>query len=145
MLAAFESVPQGKVHLTSGFNAKDGLDIKDYVEALESSKFALCPAGQDSMDSFRLYEALEAGTVPVTLTNSNQFKVYPSYWHGVFRGVQEMPFVMHETWEQCLEEVKNMADEEYERKRTACQMLWNEYKNIWKVKLTGTSKSYLNG
>jgi hypothetical protein len=47
------------------FNDPQGLSTKSYAELLNQTKFALCPRGNFSVDTFRFYEALEAGTIPI--------------------------------------------------------------------------------
>lgn len=132
MLSLFEELTPNKIHCCSGFGAEDGLRTQDYARILKQSKYALCPPGQDSMDSFRLYEALEAGCVPVTLKYSNQFKIYPSYWHGVFYGEHDLPFVMEDSWEDCINKVKTMSESEFKNRQKDCITLWNKWKNVWK-------------
>jgi hypothetical protein len=131
----FKDERPNKVHACSGFGAADGLSTKEYVEMLQESVFALCPSGQDSMDSFRLYEALEAGCIPITLTNSNQFKLYPSYWHGVFKGA-ELPFVIEKDWEKLHEKVINNLSKDVDIVSKKCKNLWETYKTIWRNKVT---------
>jgi hypothetical protein len=120
----------------SGFGAADGLETQKYSQLMRDSVFALCPAGQDSMDSFRLYEALEAGCIPITVKYSNQFKIYPSYWHGVFYGESTLPFVLEESWQECFERVKNMSETETKQLQEECKLFWAKWKLIWKQEAT---------
>jgi hypothetical protein len=132
----FKDERPNKIHACSGFGAADGLGTKEYVEMLQESVFALCPSGQDSMDSFRIYEALEAGCIPITLENSEQFKLYPSYWNGVFRGENYIPFILGKTWEDCLKQVKMMREIDIESLNNTINKIWFNSKNNWKNKLT---------
>lgn len=133
MLELFKQLNPNQVRTCSGFGAADGLSTKEYAEVMSDSVFALCPAGQDSMDSFRLYEALEAGCIPVTTRYSQQFKIMPSYWHGVFYGVvPELPFIIEDTWEKCLEVITKLNADEINYKKKCCINVWNQYKNKWK-------------
>jgi hypothetical protein len=136
MLDMFADIKPNKSHVCSGFNANDGLDTAEYVKLLESSKYALCPPGQDSMDSFRIYEALEAGCVPVTLNNSLQFILRPSYWHAVFYGEQKMPFVSEDWWELTCDAVHGVSSEKYEQHKADCAALWLKWKTLWKTAAT---------
>lgn len=136
MLSLFKDLAPNKTHCCSGFGAKDGLETQEYARILKQSKYALCPPGQDSMDSFRLYEALEAGCIPVTLKYSNQFKIYPSYWHGIFYGEYELPFIMEESWEDCVNKVKTISESEFLNKQKECNTLWNKWKNVWKHEIS---------
>lgn len=48
---------------TDGFSK--GLGVKEYVEQLANTWVAPAPAGPKTLDTFRLYEALELGCIPV--------------------------------------------------------------------------------
>lgn len=132
MLKSFDVFKENKVHTCSGFNAEDGLTTKKYVNMLKNSVFALCPEGQDSMDSFRLYEALEAGCIPITKAYSKQFMIKPSYWHGIFRGIQDLPFIYAENWTECVEKLKGVSTEEIRALKEECETMWIYYKQVWK-------------
>ncbi len=132
VIEKFKELQPYKVHTCSGFNAADGLNTKEYAELLKNSKYALCPPGQDSMDSFRIYEALEAGCIPVCLKNTGYWHVYPSYWHGVFHGESTLPFVCENTWEDCLSIIKQVEKEGlYEEIQNDCKFFWDKWKTAW--------------
>jgi|DEB0MinimDraft_3_1074331.scaffolds.fasta_scaffold19420_2 hypothetical protein len=120
-----------KTHFCSGFNAADGLSTEEYRELLNNSKFALCPQGQDSMDSFRIYEALEAGAIPITLKHTEQIKVEPSYWHAVFFGTEKIPFVIENDWADVVKRIKKEGSSEMQEK---CISFWNQWKQDWRSK-----------
>jgi hypothetical protein len=63
MLRAAQRIPGGHAHVTQGFG--EGLEITEYADLLANTVFALCPRGNYSVDCFRLYEALEAGAIPI--------------------------------------------------------------------------------
>jgi hypothetical protein len=136
MLELFQKFKNNKTHTCSGFGAADGLSTEDYVKMLQSSIFALCPEGQDSMDSFRIYEALEAGCIPVTKNFSKQFMIRPSYWHAVFYGVKELPFIFADTYEKCFEQMSGMSEDQIKKTQVRCQTLWETFKQEWKYKAT---------
>jgi hypothetical protein len=144
MLDVFADFKPNKFHTCSGFNAADGLDTADYVKLLERSQYALCPPGQDSMDSFRLYEALEAGCVPVTLNNSLQFIVKPSYWHAVFYGEQKLPFISEDEWESTRDAVHGESAAKYEERSAECAAWWLKWKTLWKQTATDLCEKLRN-
>jgi hypothetical protein len=51
------------VHTSPTFTG--GLDPKEYIKLLWDAEWAPCPAGNVRADSFRMWEALEAGAVPI--------------------------------------------------------------------------------
>lgn len=131
MLEIFKKFGSSVTHNCSGFGASDSLDTEQYAEMLKESIFALCPPGQDSNDTFRLYEALEAGCIPVTLRRSDQFDIYPSYWHAVFRGENDMPFIVAEDWNAALNTINNIDNEKLVEMQIKSSKFWDFWKRKW--------------
>lgn len=143
MFEVFKDLEPNQTHDCSGFCASDALTTRDYAQTLEQSKFALCPPGQDSMDSFRMYEALEAGCIPVTLSNSRQLHVVPTYWHAIFRDTPkgELPFIVGDSWEECKSKVKEVIkSDKLNIMQTNCTKLWDEQKQMWKTEIQKRSR-----
>ena len=65
MLDQANTIPGGRFHLTTKWSDPAGLDTTQYAALLSDTVFALCPRGNRSADCFRLYEALEAGAIPI--------------------------------------------------------------------------------
>lgn len=65
MMKYAKSIPGGKYHTTNQWNDPNGLKTKEYAALLNNTKFSLCPMGNYSVDCFRVYESLEAGTIPI--------------------------------------------------------------------------------
>jgi hypothetical protein len=61
--AHIQEVPNGEFVATEGF--RQGLPWGEYLIKTRSAKIIPCPSGLGTQDSFRLYEALEAGCVPL--------------------------------------------------------------------------------
>lgn len=131
----FKDLGPNEIHACSGFGAADGLGTEDYVKMLQKSKYALIPEGQDSLDSFRLYEALEAGCVPITVNNSKQFIVRPSYWHGIFDRNTKLSFITGDTWDECRKKLEQETPETLRARQIECEALWETYKNLWKAEI----------
>lgn len=122
-----------KTHFCSGFNAEDGMGTDDYKKMLQKSKYALCPRGQVNNDSFRIYEALETGAIPVALKHAPHMKVDPSYWHAIFLGDSELPFICTETWEEALEEIEKIEKENKGAEvQEKCFTFWIKWKTNWR-------------
>ena len=107
---------------------RTGLTTAEYRELMLSSKFVLSPIGNASVDCFRVYEALECGSIPMCLANSKLQPYLPSYWHKLFG--EEPPFLYGQTCEEYkLKMDKLLTDQEaYEQKRLECIEFWNKYK-----------------
>lgn len=80
---------------TEGFT--QGLTNEVYFSKLSTTKLAPCPSGPVSVDSFRLYEALEAGVVPVAdgKTPNGDMR---EHWSMVFG--ENPPFPIVDEWSE---------------------------------------------
>lgn len=52
-----------RVEFTDGFS--QGLDKREYMELLADSRLSLCPGGAHSMETFRFFESMLMGAIPV--------------------------------------------------------------------------------
>ena len=88
--------------LADGSGDRGGLDAESYALAMSETKVAPCPSGPASPDSFRLYEALEAGAVPVA-DGSTPTGPVTGYWTSVFGELP--PFPVLDDWDELAEHV----------------------------------------
>lgn len=79
---------KAKLNLTDGFTR--GLDHHTYFQHMADSKAVPAPSGIESPDSFRVFEALEAGAVPIADEISRRYPT-SGYWHKVFDN-EDVPF-----------------------------------------------------
>jgi hypothetical protein len=86
---------KGEFHFSEGFT--QGVAHEEYYRGLASAKTAPCPSGPENPDSFRLYEALEAGAVPIVDAFSPQLQL-PDYWTWFFD--EEPPFPVYNEYDQ---------------------------------------------
>lgn len=72
-----------RINMTEGFT--QGMKPVDYYRNMAMAKIAPCPSGIVSPDSFRLYEALEFGCIPIADDVSPAYE-YDSrgYWNRIF-------------------------------------------------------------
>ena len=108
---------------------KTGLTIDKYRDMLLDTKFSICPTGTGYIETFRIYEVLECGAVPVVLRSQNvAFEQKRSYWGDLYG--KEPPFVMADTWEGCIEIMKWLLQNEdiYEKTRKDCYNFWQDHK-----------------
>lgn len=80
----------GSFIATPGFT--QGLDRGDYLAQLVRAKLVLAPSGPTTPDSFRLYEALEAGALPIADGLCPGYDE-PGYWDLVYPGGVPFPVV----------------------------------------------------
>jgi Exostosin family len=126
-----------RVHETPAgtFNASEGLSTEDYVKLIEDSKFVLCPPGKIIMECSRLYEALEAGAIPIVLANMDgHIKYNPSYHHFVFpKNIAPLPFIIVENWEEALSIIQEIEENEtYTDILKDCILYWKISKAYWR-------------
>lgn len=132
-LQVFQHLPRGACVIEQGdsfSNPITGLTTAQYQDILSDSAFALCPPGNIHLDSFRMYEALEAGAIPVTLACTPQQPQRPSYWAYVFNSPGGVPFIVQDTWEDCLERVKYLLSHptELDKMQKDCKEFWETCK-----------------
>lgn len=104
---------------TPGF--LQGLDRADYLADMASAKIALCPAGSTTPDTFRLWEALTAGCVPIVdgLTSDDN---YPAgYWSMVAPGA---PFPIITDWAAELAKTVEAVLADWEALAVRCGAWW---------------------
>ncbi|MBL8628353.1 MAG: exostosin family protein [Rhodospirillaceae bacterium] len=129
MLAEMNKVPGGFTHLTSGFGAADALSTADYRALLDDSVFAPSPSGWSNIDSFRVYEALEAGCIPIV--EQRPHFVY----FTTLLGPHPIPTI--ENWADAVSLIHKLnGANETERVRLACANWWADYKPKLKTRLT---------
>lgn len=91
-----QECPNGVLSPTTHFG-EEKIDYKTYLTGLARSKIALCPSGVESPDNFRLYEALEAGCLPVVdafATNNQSL----GFWEYLFG--DDLPFPVVKYWDE---------------------------------------------
>lgn len=127
-----------KVHTTQGgFNAAGGLGTAEYRALMDDSKFVICPIGQGNIDSFRVYEALEAGAIPVVLASTPIQPYQPSYWHAMFPWMREpnttIPMVIHHNWDEAAKTIREILQnkETYVNLQKQTVAFWQNAKKIW--------------
>lgn len=121
MLAALDNLTPNRVHLSSGFNASDGLSQDDYRSLLQDSVFVPCPTGFSTPDTFRACEALEAGCIPILERGEGL-----DYFNGLY-GAHPLPCV--ERWEQAPSLIRShFASGDIEARRRECVAWWKHHK-----------------
>ena len=134
MLEALKPFGPAHIHLTVGFNTPDALPIHQYRALLEDSAFVPCPIGWLNQETYRLYEALEAGAIPITET------------HGTFsyhtRLLGPHPFPMIQSWAEAPALLHRLQSDQpaLEALRTECTNFWQALRR----RLPGQVADHLN-
>ncbi len=124
MLEAMRRFAPGFEHLTRGFTTNgyylgDALPSEDYRRLMDESIFVPCPTGWVNLDSFRVWEALEAGCVPI-VERRGSFDYFKCL-------LGEHPLPTLSDWSEC-DALLGHNPEEWERLRQTCQTWWASYK-----------------
>ena len=130
--ALCEYVPEDRRLLveTSTFGGQaspqpEGLNPDAYAMALLMSKVVLCPSGPATPDTFRLYEALEAGCVPVADEIVASGTEIPDFFSHTLGGSPPFPIVKR--WEQLRHVVPDVVHN-WPEQATRCRTWWQQYK-----------------
>jgi len=74
MISSAFRIPYGFAYSNAKWEDMKSMGMGDYRNVLSESVFILCPRGWENPDSFRLCEALEAGSIPVTERANGYFE-----------------------------------------------------------------------
>jgi len=116
-------IPGGMRVETDGFTK--GLPPAEYMRMLASAKIAPCPSGPQSPDTFRLYEALEAGCVPIADAQTSKPGFPNGYWQWIFGC--EVPFPVVSDWATLPEVMARELAAWPENQRRIAEW-WRQYK-----------------
>lgn len=94
----------GECISTPGFT--QGLSHEEYYGKLNDARVALCPSGPVSVDSFRFYEALEAGCVPIVESHTPEMNM-AAHWEMLFP--DGYPFTVVDDWGEVRSHLKYHA------------------------------------
>lgn len=114
----------GRIHRTAGFT--QGMDPVEYMRCMGLAKIAPCPSGAVSVDSFRVWEALESGALPVVDTVS-PVDGLTDYWPRLFTDV---PFPVVQDWNAV-----KWGDLIEHWDTTETQTWWQAQKRRWTLEL----------
>jgi len=104
-------------HKTKKFNEKI-IDVSEMSEILTSTKFIPCPNGFFHPETYRLYEALECGCIPIV---ENAYKYYD-------RLFPNNPFIKVDKWMDAKSIIKSCGNDEIKKKQKECKSWWTSYK-----------------
>lgn len=131
MLSAMRQCGSGKEHLTDGFHAPNNLGTVTYRELLDDSIFIPCPAGNGNLDSFRFYEALEAGCIPIVERRAG-FDYFT-----MLLGPHPIPTIEH--WNEAPAIIAELLrNDGVEELRDVCYRWWTNYKVVLRDSMCST-------
>lgn len=80
-----KTLPDGFLRIVEGFGGQGegAMEYQQYLDIMCESHYVICPAGSMCVDSFRLYEAIECGSIPITDCRSPRDNKDFCYWEDV--------------------------------------------------------------
>lgn len=112
----------GEFLFTEGFT--QGFTHAEYFNKLSRAKVAPAPSGPETPDSFRLFEALEAGCMPIADTRVPKGDFPDDYWTFFFDEIPPFPVITE--WEYLPGWTRDQIDL-YPSKHNRIQVWW-----LWK-------------
>lgn len=106
MVDALEGLHGGYLNKTAGFT--QGLEPIEYADVLNRSITVPCPSGPVTPDSFRAFEALEAGCVPILDGECPTTQDCERYWQEIFGYLHPLP-VVHD-WTHAVPIIESNSD-----------------------------------
>ena len=87
-------------------------------EVLSSTEFIPCPNGFFHPETYRLYEALECGSIPIVEDAYNYYdRLFP-----------QNPFIKINKWADAKSFIKVWREDQVRQKRDECKAWWKEQK-----------------
>ena len=88
-------------------------------EILSATEFIPCPNGFVHPETYRLYESLECGCIPIV---ENAYQYYD-------RLFPNNPFIKIEKWIDARPIIEDWEDTQINKKREECKIWWDQYKD----------------
>jgi len=110
---------------------KESIPYHEYLKIMAQTKIVCCPSGIESADNFRLYEALEAGCLPVADAFSANFKT-PGFWQYIFG--DDVPFPIVSYWDKFHDLLPELL-KDYPANANRCFAWWQLKKREIKYRL----------
>ena len=118
LLFQFSDIKPFYCHKTEKFNVKI-ISVDEMNEVLSSTEFIPCPNGFFHPETYRLYEALECGSIPIV---EDTYKYYD-------RLFPSNPFIKINKWMDAKPIIKGWDKDQIKKKIVECSTWWNKEKN----------------
>ena len=117
LLFQFSDIKPFFCHKTEKFDQKI-ISVSEMSEVLSSTQFIPCPNGFFHPETYRLYEALECGCIPIV---ENTYKYYE-------RLFPNNPFIKINKWIDAKPIIENWNEKQINKKQEECKSWWKNYK-----------------
>lgn len=128
-----KGLPDGFLHIVPQFGGGEGgIEYQQYLDIMCQSKYVICPAGSMCVDSFRVYEAMECGAIPITDKRAPRDNESFNYWNEVSLG-HTVAYV--NDWGILPSYMKNLGDQVDAQVIKNVNYWWEFYKQRLEAKL----------
>jgi len=118
LLFQFSNIMPFFSHKTEKFDGKN-ISVDEMSDVLSSTEFIPCPYGFFHPDSYRVYEALECGCIPIVESAYDYYdRVFPNN-----------PFIKINKWKDAKPILQEWDKNQIEKKSKECVSWWNKQKN----------------
>jgi len=92
VLSILEAVGPHKIHRTPSWNSSEKMANEDYIKMLKDTRIVPCLNGFYNVESYRYYEALEQGAVPIVQIDENNSyaNIFSGYTNPPILAVKEL-------------------------------------------------------
>lgn len=120
----------------TSWQSSDSIDTARYKRIMQQSIFVPCPRGNNSPDTFRLYEAIESGSIPIVERDE--------YWNHLF-GVDH-PLIQVSDWDKSIKDIEMLSNNPDWLKNYSNRLSswWKEYKNKLSTTINSINKESNN-
>jgi len=135
IIEIFSDIVPNKVQMIHAWKGPGSLQSEEYVDVMRKSYFVLCPPGNFNQETFRLYEALDAGAIPVVLKSTREQNY--DYWSTVLGDNASESLVVAKNWvEAKMKVLALLEDEQALRERQEnCRILYLDVQTSIQTKL----------
>jgi len=125
LLFQLSNIEPSFCHKTKAFD-KQTIEVNKMNDILSSTIFIPCPNGFVHPETYRLYEALECGCVPIV---ESTYKYYD-------RLFPNNPFIKVDKWIEAKKIIATWKDEQIIKKREECNLWWTKLKNKIQISIS---------
>jgi hypothetical protein len=125
MIFEFQKCSSKYFFFTNNWEDPKGLDVNKYSEVLSKSWFTLCPRGWVNLDSFRINESLECGSIPISILDCDGQDYFRNIYH-------DHPFIIGKNWNDAFNIYENTNKINHQK---ICEDWWSQFKSKLKVRI----------
>lgn len=139
MISTIQHIQPYYIHEIKTWNASNSLGPIEYKNILKDTSIIPCLIGNINIDTFRLYEALECGCVPIIYKINYNMRQTKEYYKQIF-GDHPLP-VVDNMLNELRTVVTELLDNNFEEKRRNIFSWYNNYKVELKNKIKNIVES----